>query len=329
MDDELEIRRAIPEDTPEIVELMKLSLGEGQVPRSEAYWTWKHRVSPFGVSPCLLAVADGRIVGLRVFMRWQWDAAGNTFDSVRAVDTATHPKWRGRGVFTKLTRALLEEMKAEDVRFVFNTPNRKSLPGYLKMGWRKIGRVSPWIRPLRLRVFSEREGSEAGRPVSELLAQTDQLTTFLSALESPSGRFRTPRSVAYLQWRYAIIPDIPYRATWDFDEGEGAVLIFRRKHDGRWPELRVCECLVGRNTGSRRRARRLLRTLARCSDASFVTGMAPPGSSAGRTLLGSAFIPGPRLGPLMTVRPLAEGVGAPDPSKRTAWDLSIGDLELF
>ncbi|MEJ2542275.1 MAG: GNAT family N-acetyltransferase, partial [Gemmatimonadota bacterium] len=147
---------------------MRLSLGEGVSPRTQAYWRWKHEASPFGASPCLLATAGGRVVGLRVFMRWEWRLNGRTISSVRAVDTATHPEWRGQGIFTRLTRALLARVEGEGVSFVFNTPNEKSRPGYLKMGWEDVGRVSLWVRPMR-----------PGRVLMALLAQgTD---------ESPEG----------------------------------------------------------------------------------------------------------------------------------------------
>ena len=52
----------------------------------------------------------------------------------------------GTGVFTRLTLAALEELKI-DTDLVFNTPNGKSLPGYLKMGWRRVMDV-----PIRVRV---------------------------------------------------------------------------------------------------------------------------------------------------------------------------------
>src|SRR5688572_20647647 len=109
---DLVIRPATASDTGEILGLVKLSLGEGRIPRHLDFWTWKHGRSPFGPSPMLVAESDGRLVGLRVFMRWMWRAQGTTWPAVRAVDTATHPDWRGKGIFSRLTLALLDQMKA-------------------------------------------------------------------------------------------------------------------------------------------------------------------------------------------------------------------------
>ena len=61
--------------------------------------------------------------------------------AVRAVDTATHPDFRGQGVFSALTLGALEELRSDGVAFVFNTPNERSRPGYLKMGWQPVGQV--------------------------------------------------------------------------------------------------------------------------------------------------------------------------------------------
>ena len=45
----------------------------------------------------------------------------------------------------------VEEMTAEGVDVVFNTPNTQSRPGYLKMGWIDVGRLPVAARPTGLR----------------------------------------------------------------------------------------------------------------------------------------------------------------------------------
>src|SRR5688572_13398222 len=102
------IRPAEATDIPEIISLLKLSLGESFLPKSEAYWHWKHVNNPFGKSPVLLAEESNAIIGVRAFMRWQWNDGKRTIEAVRAVDTATHPDFQGKGIFTKLTMSLLK-----------------------------------------------------------------------------------------------------------------------------------------------------------------------------------------------------------------------------
>jgi GNAT superfamily N-acetyltransferase len=337
---DLELRSAAPEDLGRILDLMRASLGEGKIPRSPEYWSWKHVENPFGESPTLLAFAGDQLVGLRVFMRWKWRAAGTDVPAVRAVDTATHPDWQGKGIFSRLTRALLETMRQEGVAFVFNTPNERSRPGYLKMGWLDVGRTSLWLRPvvssawLGAAAGSSRKGApEASRdgpgaPAEALLADPG-LARFCSSLSGVPDRFSTRITPEYLRWRYVQIPGFDYRAAWELEGEEGAAVLFRLRERGNLCELRVCELLVGSGARSQKVGRGLLRSIFRRSGCHYVSAMGSPGLPAHRVLMRSGFVPAPRLGPVMTVRPLSGANGAPDPLRRSAWQLSIGDLELF
>ena len=98
-----EIRRMVDADRPSVLDLLGTSLGWADDERSSQLFAWKHVDNPFGPSPGWVAVADGEIVGVRLFMRWRFRRGTTTVSAVRAVDTATHPDHRGRGLFTALT----------------------------------------------------------------------------------------------------------------------------------------------------------------------------------------------------------------------------------
>ncbi|MBA4156934.1 MAG: GNAT family N-acetyltransferase [Gemmatimonadetes bacterium] len=340
---ELTLRPATEADTEEIIRLVRTSLGEFwnvalKLPFDIHYWSWKHLDNTFGTSPCLVAEAGGKIVGVRVFMRWQWQLGGRHVQAVRALDTATHPEWRGKGIFSRLTLALVEEMRREGVSFVFNTPNNLSRPGYLKMGWSSMGRVSLWIRPLRpirmLRTLLSKSppapaagAAPGGSRIGDLFREP-RLESFLQSLGEGDGKLRTPRTREYLQWRYGDIPGGIYDAAWDLDGSEGAVVIFRRKNRGALSERRFCEILVGPGSGSVKRARTLLRELMANTGVDYASAMAGSAREQ-RLLLRSGFLPAPRLGPILTVRPLNPLPGGVDPLDRSRWRFSLGDLELF
>src|SRR4029077_13661343 len=130
------------------LDLLANALGWSASAGLPEFFDWKHRENPFGESPGWVAVDGTRVVGFRTFLRWELeDGAGATRTAVRAVDTATHPDYQGRGIFRALTLLAVEEMTAEGVEFVFNTPNDKSRPGYLTMGWHEVGRL-----PTRARI---------------------------------------------------------------------------------------------------------------------------------------------------------------------------------
>src|SRR5690606_25693858 len=128
------------DDEGAVLGLIEAALGRRPDPRNAAFFAWKHRENAFGASPAWVAVDGDRVVGFRTLMRWEFDTPEGPVRAVRAVDTATHPDHQGRGIFSALTRRAVEELQNDGVGFVFNTPNDKSRPGYLKMGWREVGR---------------------------------------------------------------------------------------------------------------------------------------------------------------------------------------------
>jgi hypothetical protein len=284
----------------------------------------------------ILAEADGRIAGLRAFMRWRWRAGDRTFSGVRAVDTATHPEFQGRGVFSRLTLHALDELREEGVDFVFNTPNPASLAGYLKMGWKIVGRVPVTIRvrrPVRFVSGLARGRSEPGEaPVvhapaaAEVLGDTPGLEGLLTEADESGPRLRTVRDPAYLRWRYGDAPLLDYHAVVDSDRGVlGGIAIFRVRPRGAHWETTLSELIV--RPGDTAAARRLLRSVARSTRVDHVACHFPRGSTAAAATRSAGYVRTPR-GMTFVVNPLKQGL-TPDPHDLRSWAFSIGDLEVF
>jgi GNAT superfamily N-acetyltransferase len=122
----------IDKDREEIMALIKKGLRDSF---EESHLIWKHQENPFGTSYILGAKIKGRLVGLRMFMRWEFTGPNNqTIKAIRPVDTVTDPEFRGMGIFSRLTLKGIEE-EINNYELIFNTPNLNSRPGYLKMGW--------------------------------------------------------------------------------------------------------------------------------------------------------------------------------------------------
>jgi GNAT superfamily N-acetyltransferase len=323
----LEIRRAVDADEPAILSLLSDSLGWARDDRHDALFAWKHRESSFGPSPAWVAFDGGRLAGVRLFLRWEFTRGDEVLRAVRAVDTATHPDYQGRGVFTELTLRALDDLDREGVAIVFNTPNDQSRPGYLKMGWQVIGRVPVAVRAtspralvkmLRARVPAERWSapSGAGSPARELLGDRVAIEALLAS--RTAGRAITTRaSAGYLAWRYAS-PPIDYRALAAHDGPESGLALFRVRERGPTRELVVADVIV---PGDDPRLRReLLKRVARVADADYL--IATTTSVAPR----AGFLHLPRQGPILTSRLVADGG---DPPPLPDWRLTLGDVELF
>ena len=211
-----------------------------------------------------VAEADGRIAGFRTFLRWEFATAGTILRTVRAVDTATDPDFQGRGIFTTLTLAAIEELRADGVDFVFNTPNDQSRPGYLKMGWRVVGRLPIALRPTGpaglLRIARARTPAArgavpttAGTPATTVLADRGLAEALLAHTPAGDG-LTTHRTPEYLRWRYGL-ETLHYRVTGGpAGLGAGAV-VFHLRRRGPAIEAVICETLVPPGDRRTRRAR--------------------------------------------------------------------------
>jgi GNAT superfamily N-acetyltransferase len=326
--DDLEVRPYRTEDRAAVLDLLSASLGWVPDDVFDAYFAWKHEENPLGASAGWVALTGGRVVGLRTFLRWRFtDVDGRDTPAVRAVDTATHPDFQGRGVFRRLTLHALEELAREGVAFVFNTPNDQSRPGYLRMGWQVVGRLPTAVRPTsfaalgrmaRARVPAERWSlpSDVGWPAVE--AVTLPATAELLGTVAPPGGLRTHRSVEHLLWRYGFSP-LRYRALALDDDPAQGLAVFRTRRRGASIETALCEVTVP--DGDRRAARELERIVAHHSGGDHVIRLGGPAADR------AGYVRLPRQGPLLVWRDVTGG-GRTAPGVGR-WDLTLGDIELF
>jgi predicted N-acetyltransferase YhbS len=312
--DALSIRPAAPADRLGIVRLAVRALGWRGDERDRAFFAWKHDANPFGTSPAWVATQGAQIVGFRTFLRWEFARGDERLRMVRAVDTATDPEHRGKGIFRDLTLSSVAELTAAGYDAVFNTPNTQSRPGYLKMGWTELGRPALGARPrgplealgmMRSREAAEKwpEPTTVGQPATDALAGP-RLEALLATLPAPAG-WGTPRTAEYLRWRYGFEP-LRYRTL----EVQDGLAVFRVRRRGPSREVALCEWLA---PGPDRRA--LRRLVHAAGDYLVASGL---GAAHG-------LVPLPRLGPVVTWRSLAR------PGVPALGDLAfrLGDLELF
>ena len=328
---DLRLRRATAEDRPAIIELCRRSLGWKAGDPNEAFFEWKHDENPFGPSPTWVAEDErGTLVGLRTFLRWRFRRPdGTTLSAVRAVDTATHPDWQGRGIFSRLTLGALDDLRDDGVDCVFNTPNDKSRPGYLKMGWHEVGKIPVSVRLTGLRSIPKLAGartaaemwsdeSSVGRPAGDVLADRDGVEALLARIGNGS-RISTDRTPEFLHWRYRFAP-LRYRAVMLGRGVEDGLVVFRVRTRGTATEATICEVLAPDGASTK--------TAWKALKGSGVDYLLKGSAAEGRLHLADArrgLVPVPALGPILTWRPVAR------PMLPTMGQLALGlgDIELF
>ncbi|MDX1718628.1 MAG: GNAT family N-acetyltransferase [Salegentibacter mishustinae] len=179
-------------DVPEVVALLRSSLSENH---TIGNFLWKHTESPFGESYGLLARDKDEIVGVRMFMFWEFIKGNNLIKALRPVDTVTHPNYRGQGIFKKLNLAGVENCQGK-FDLIFNTPNDNSIKGNLKLGWNKF----PKKLDYKISIFSPQKVTSKIISVKEI---DDEV------LSLDSNFYKTNHSKDYLRWRYQ---DSTYKA---------------------------------------------------------------------------------------------------------------------
>jgi GNAT superfamily N-acetyltransferase len=308
---ELDERDVVP-----VLDLLRAALGEPPLlRRTPELFGWKHFDNPFGRSIAVVAESDDRIVGLRAFMRWDLTTTeGDVLRCVRAVDTATHPDYQRRGIFRRLTEEALELAVAQDVDLVFNTPNEKSGAGYLSMGWKEVGPVGAMARP-SARLVTDRGPGPLSEPERFVSDPRPALPLTVSD-RAPRG-LRTPRSDAYVRWRFGSHPTAHYYRV----DSSDTTAVVRPNVRKRRRELVIADVFGPRPSAA-------IRAAHRRSRAAYTAGWFSPGSPERAAAVRSGLVPVPGLIALtLMARPLRD-LGM-DVWSLTAWDLAISDLELL
>lgn len=310
------IREPKPEDSEAIIKLLQLSLGESKLKKTQEIWNFKHEDNPFGKSPVFLAEEDNSLIGVRAFMKWNWQLVNTVWTSYRAVDTATHPKHQGKGIFKTLTLRALEYVQKKDDCFIFNTPNEKSRPGYLKMGWKQVNKINVALIPTLFYMyhFFSKNKNTAN---SVATTQLENLCKLHNNYFINKSTLFTPKSAQYLKWRYEVNPLQDYHV---ISNQNFYIALYIKKHRF-FNELRVVETIGSFDKRSHYDMRKVISKFAIKNLCLFI-------SIADKNLFSLKFYGG--YGPILTFKSLTNSESFDNIALNIEnWSYSLGDLELF
>ena len=312
----IEIRESTFEDIPQIIEVLKASLGEVSSKKTEAVWKYKHLDNPFGKSLVLIAVKGDLIIGVRAFMKWKWQLGNEDLFAYRAVDTATHPDYQGKGIFKKLTLEAVEIARRQENSFIFNTPNSQSLPGYLKMGWKEVDKLKVRIHPRNLLSWSKNK-TPATIEIKNFSENTlVELISNYNTIKAKENKLFTFKSQEHLCWRFENNPLQEYEVRSGRDFYMAAYI---KKHKY-FRELRISEHIYYNESGLKE-IKKVIKSLNRKYKPQIIT-------TAG---LNIGFGVSGNYGPVLTLNKLNLGSDKDldELMKINNWANTLGDLELF
>src|SRR5215469_3460977 len=186
---DLEIRQAdaTPERLAAYSRLLSDVFGEG--PKfTEAAIAWRYRDNPVGTVVGADAWDGQRLAAHYAVCPLEAAIEGRVIRGLVSLNTATHPDYQGRGLFSRLAEATYEQGAAAGYEFVVGVANANSTPGFLRrLGFQDCGRLEAGILTRRPEDFLDRPVQFQG---------SWRKTTFAWRLANPAGRYLSSRSGA-------------------------------------------------------------------------------------------------------------------------------------
>jgi len=101
-------------------------------------FNWKY-LSKFSIDSVIQEISiEDEIVGYRGLWKVNEYAYG-----YQCIDTCIDPNYQGKGIFKKSNQHLIKTLGS-----IYNYPNPKSYPGYLKSGWKNHGAMNIYINKI-------------------------------------------------------------------------------------------------------------------------------------------------------------------------------------
>jgi GNAT superfamily N-acetyltransferase len=146
---------------------------------------WRYRDNPAGTVVGADAWDGERLAAHYVTCPLEARIEGATVRGLLSLNTATHPDYQGRGLFTRLAETAYGQGADAGFDFVIGVANANSTPGFLrKLAFQEVGRLHAGVLARTPRAFSD-------APVQYQGAWRPDLLTW--RLANPQGRYVTAR----------------------------------------------------------------------------------------------------------------------------------------
>jgi GNAT superfamily N-acetyltransferase len=319
----LEVVQYRPELRAGLVALMHDVWGSWLSDEEFDWWYERNPVRPGTIS---LAVADRRVAGMLAMSYARMRLNGREALAAFAIDGATHPDFRGRGIFQQLeleNERLAAEAGAVTAVGFTNPQAGPILVG--RVGWADVRRLRLWARVLRPLELVRRRGRVGGLREVPDTPRVRRLERFGPEAAEAAARVAFPdhvvRDETYLNWRYADSPR-GYRCFGSFRGVRltGFAVVGHKLYRG--ISTAYVADLVASDSGD---ARALLRRCIRGARGGADAVIALAGPSA-VPFAATGFVP-----TLQSIRligkPLAPGAALPADGRQ--WHFSLGDSDIF
>ncbi len=198
-------RPARPEDQAAVTDLLSVTFDGWHGEFNEAVWSWKFLANPHGRALIWVADDGGRVAGCYILNPVMLRAGEETVPGAQSVDAAVSTDYRGRGVFSSLAKAALQDAADRGIRLVFAFPTHGAVGGQVRVGYKRHSTVPKTHRPLAWPARRRRLG---GFILGDAETFDERFEVFS---KRGNGRgISVRRDPEYLEWRYNANPTQSY-----------------------------------------------------------------------------------------------------------------------
>jgi GNAT superfamily N-acetyltransferase len=161
----------------------------GEGPKfTETAIAWRYRDNPVGTVVGADAWDGERLAAHYAVCPLEAVIEGRVIRGLLSLNTATHPDYQGRGLFSRLAESAYAQGAAAGYEFVVGVANANSTPGFLRrLGFQDCGRLEAGILGRRPKDFLDRPVQFQGSWRNDTLAWR---------LANPAGRYLSSHSGA-------------------------------------------------------------------------------------------------------------------------------------
>ena len=252
------VRRYREGDESAILELMNTVYGRWHTPQ---YWEWKYKKNPGGSSIICLAEDDEKVIGHYSSIPFPMKLGNSYVKGSFNTDGATHPMYRGRGVFSALVNRCHLEVAENAIPLTYGTAFVNLGPTYKRYEW--VGHICFMVNMIKVIDWKAVVRSCLGKRLdlascvlkkmhgstpSDFRGVTvEQVNRFDSRIDkfwtrvSPAYAIIVRRDQAHLNWRYADHPEEKFNiyAAMEHDQILGYCVL----RTGQWRDLEY-GCIV-------------------------------------------------------------------------------------
>jgi|SRR5690625_453208 len=203
-----------------VLDLLKHMWQNNEEEQIRRKFEWRYEQNPDQNIPYIFIALDkeSKVVGFRAFVVQEFCKGAIRIKIFNPADAIIHPKHRRKGLFSKLTNALIELISNEEKNaIVLNlSSNTESTYGYLKLGWSLTNgqrmhayKISPKhfvVKSSQKSIDKVEQDTKSGTIVVSSKVELGQISTF-EKMRRGQYILENYRSKDYYNWRYIQAPD--------------------------------------------------------------------------------------------------------------------------